>query len=633
LKVNLPLINLFMKNKTFLLLVMILFCGVMIVCRRSQDRDNKSVQVAKITDMLTPIDLQDVKLDGELGRRIDLTVNGNLLKIDIDNDFLAPFNGGKFPGFTDGSGLYIGIGKVLDGMVRLAKYSGNEALLARKNHVVESLINSQEKDGYIGILPPEKRTWGLFDLSEQGYIITALVSDYMFFGNKNSLTSACKLADYLINRWKGKPADWESTLPGIKEYFAEVGMDNGYLLLYSATGDKRYLDFASNELGTKNWDLNIVIGRHPPIDGHSYMYLSHCLAQLALYRIQPDEKLLIPTRRAVEFMTRKDGMTITGGVGHFECWTDDQDGKKDLGETCSTAYQIFVFNSLLRLEGDSRYGDLIERNLYNAAFGAQSPDGRRIRYYTPFEGNRVYFFSDSYCCPGNFRRLIGLLPQLVYYRSGNGLAINLYSASQATLEGIGGTTVTVRQETDYPNSGLVTLDIKPEVSAAFPLLLRIPKWCTQANVLVNGKTIDTRTKSGEFLKIDRTWQSGDRVTLDMPMPWRFVTGRKNQEGLAAVMRGPLVYTLNPDKESALTRIDLRRLVLLPGTAELVLNDTTFRPNGTACRIKADLDKAGKGALSLTLTEFPDPDGQWTYFQLQDPKASVDDELLVSQTNN
>jgi uncharacterized protein len=628
---NLTSNSLFMKNKKNLVVVMILLCGLVIACHRSQDNSNKSTQTARVADVLTPIDLREVKINGELGRRIDLTVNGNLLKIDIDNDFLAPFMGGKFPGFTDGSGLYIGIGKVLDGMVQLAKYSGNEALLMRKNHVVESLINSQEKDGYIGILPPEKRTWGLFDLSEQGYIITALVNDYKLFGNKNSLIAACKLADYLINRWTGKPSDWESKLPGIKEYFAEVGLNYGYLLLYSATGDKRYLDFASNELGTKNWDLDIVIGRHPPIDGHSYMYLSHCLAQLELYRIQPVEKLLIPTRRAVEFMTRKDGMTITGGVGHFECWTDDQDGKKDLGETCSTAYQIFVFNSLLCLDGDSQWGDLIERNLYNAAFGAQSPDGRRIRYYTPFEGKRVYFFSDSYCCPGNFRRIIGLIPQLVYYRSGNDLAVNLFSASNATLEGIGGTTVTVRQETDYPNSGLVTLIIEPKVSAAFSLLLRIPTWCTQANVLVNGKTIAPRTKSGEFLRIDRTWQSGDKVSLDMPMPWRFVAGRKTQAGRVAVMRGPLVYTLNPDKEHALDRVDLKRLVILPETAELVLNDTTFRPNGTACRIKADLDKAGKGALSLTLTEFPDPDGQWTYFQIKDPKASVDDELLVSHT--
>ena len=74
--------------------------------------------------------------------------------------------------------------------------------------------------------------------------------------------------------------------------------------------------------------------------------------------------------------------------------------------------------------------------------------------------------------------------------------------------------------------------------------------------------------------------------------------------------------------------DLKRLILLPATAELVQDDKSIRPDGTACRIRADLDKADKGAYTLTLTEFPDPDGQWTYFQIADPKVAVEDELMT-----
>lgn len=76
---------------------------------------------------------------------------------------------------------------------------------------------------------------------------------------------------------------------------------------------------------------------------------------------------------------------------------------------------------------------------------------------------------------------------------------------------------------------------------------------------------------------------------------------------------------------------------LPATAALVPDAKSVRPDGTACQIQADLDeadkldKAGKGAYVLTLTEFPDPDGQWTYFQLADPKVAVEDELLSSDT--
>jgi hypothetical protein len=81
-------------------------------------------------------------------------------------------------------------------------------------------------------------------------------------------------------------------------------------------------------------------------------------------------------------------------------------------------------------------------------------------------------------------------------------------------------------------------------------------------------------------------------------------------------------------ESTSALNDLKRLVLLPATAALVPNDTSVRPDGTACRIQADLDKVDKGAFTLTLTEFPDPEGQWTYFQLADPQVAVDDELLT-----
>lgn len=83
------------------------------------------------------------------------------------------------------------------------------------------------------------------------------------------------------------------------------------------------------------------------------------------------------------------------------------------------------------------------------------------------------------------------------------------------------------------------------------------------------------------------------------------------------------------RPAASSSIDMKRLVLLPDTAELVPNDSTVRPGGTACRIKADLDKADKGAFALTLTEFPDPDGQAIYFRLADQRAVMDDELFLA----
>ena len=131
-------------------------------------------------------------------------------------------------------------------------------------------------------------------------------------------------------------------------------------------------------------------GRWGRIEGHAYAYLAHALAQLQLYRVEPDERLLRTTRRAMDFLTRHEGLVISGTCGDHECWHDTQSGTTNLGETCATAYLLRTLDDLLRLEGDSRWGDLMERTIFNALFAAQSPDGRHIRYYTPFECSRAY---------------------------------------------------------------------------------------------------------------------------------------------------------------------------------------------------------------------------------------------------
>ena len=112
-----------------------------------------------------------------------------------------------------------------------------------------------------------------------------------------------------------------------------------------------------------------------------------------------------------------------------------------------------------------------------------------------------------------------------------------------------------------------------------------------------------------------------------------VLGRKRQAGRAAVMRGPLVYCLNPAQDAALAKLDaadLNRLVILLASLEGPLADEAVRPGGTACRLRASNEGYGmgdQGNLRLTLTEFPDPQGKNVYFRLTDLSAAVPDELV------
>ena len=107
--------------------------------------------------------------------------------------------------------------------------------------------------------------------------------------------------------------------------------------------------------------------------------MNTCLAQLDLYRQQPDESLLAQSHRVIDYLTKNDGLMITGTCSLAERFRNNQETRGDVGESCATAYLIRLTHYLLQLEGKTLDGDIMERAIYNALFAAQSPDGRRLR--------------------------------------------------------------------------------------------------------------------------------------------------------------------------------------------------------------------------------------------------------------
>lgn len=573
------------------------------------------------------VDPRNVQVGGEIGRRIDITIHNNLLKLDAENDFLQPFRG------RDRQSGYIGLGKLIDSLVRMAAYSPDEELMALKNHVIAETRKTQEPDGYIGLMIPEKRMGALWDIHEMTYIVNGLAADYRFFGNEASLKAARDLMDYIIQRWSAEPGLMDDT--PITVFMAVTGLEETLLMLHEATGEAKYLDFCVNFRQLPSWDYPIDLGRWGKIGGHAYAFFHRCLAQLRLHQMEPDERLLSQTRKAMRFLTAEDGLAVNGVCGQHECWHDTQDGTEGLGETCATAYLIRVLDELIRMEGDSLHGDIMERAVFNGLFAAQSPDGRRLRYYVPFEGKREYFDGDTYCCPTNYRRIVAELTSMIYYRMDGGIAVNLYAESKAEIELEDGVSVKIRQETDYPSDGSVELTIDPDTPAAFPLRLRVPRWCERARIALNGSEAAFEAPGGAFYAIEREWRPGDRLTLEMPMPIRFVRGRKAQSGRVAAMRGPLVYTLNPERNPGMENADPREIVIDPDSAEGPFEDNTIRPGGTAIHVKAfeklGFSTGGSGGLEIRLTEFPDPEGRMTYFKVRRfATAGVEDELVVNR---
>jgi uncharacterized protein len=387
-----------------------------------------------------------------------------------------------------------------------------------------------------------------------------------------------------------------------------------------------------NERDLENWDLDIVIGRKPLIEGHMYSFLSRILAQLKLYAIQSSPKLLGQTAKVFDFLINNDGMVITGGAGQIEIWDDSQDGSDFLAESCATAYFMRVCNQLVQLTGDSFFGDLMERTLYNSLFGAWSPECAFTRYFTPFEGERVYSKKASYCCSNNLRRILPALPGMVYYVGSSSLAVNFYVESEAEAS-IDGNKVKIQQLTDYPASGNVKIRLSPESERAFNLMLRIPKWNKKAEILVNGERIEAATVSGQFFILNRLWKSGDEVEIRFEMQPRLIRGVKKQAGRAALMFGPQIYCLNPGNAGELSNLEtttLGQITLNPASIKRI-NDNSFHNNDTAVEVEiwtpGDWRTLPKGLSKIKLTEFADPKGTAIYFRLQDISISVPDELF------
>lgn len=562
-----------------------------------------------------PADIRQVQVGGEIGRRLDVTMNNNLLVMDLDKDFLQPFRERRAK-----SG-YVGLGKTVDALARFAAYTGDARVAEKKDKVVGEIVALQGADGYLGFFEEGSRLNSLWDIHEMSYLIYGLISEYELFGNEKALAAAVKGADYIVNGWQAAPervpADW-----GITVYMGATGIEPTLLRLYNITHDDRYLAFCRDFRRLGEWDGQIVSGRWGPIQGHIYAYLSRCMAQLMLNDTEPDERLWANTRKALDYMLNGEGMTVTGACGQHECWHNTQEGAANLGETCATAYAVRWWDDLLRREGDARYGDLMERAIYNTLFAAQSPDGRRIRYYTPFEGPRVYHEGDTYCCPCNYRRIVSELPRMICYTTAEGAAVNLYTPSTVTVSLPGGAPLKLTQETDYPRNGHVKIRLGLPVAEKFTLRLRMPRWAAKPEIAVNGDFFAFEHTPGSFLAIEREWQREDTVDIRFPMALRLIKGRAAQSGRAAVMYGPLVFTLNRSLNPALKDVDLRMITIDPATLSGPSPEDSVLPGGLSCSVKAWLTthwypQAGHD-WELRLTEFPDPDGEMTYFHVTNP---------------
>lgn len=246
-------------------------------------------------------------------------------------------------------------------------------------------------------------------------------------------------------------------------------------------------------------------------------------------------------------------MYITGGIGSQhknEGFSEDYDLPNETAytETCASIGLLFWAHRMLQFECDGRYADVMERVLYNGLISGVSLDGEQFFYQNPLTslgGTRRRDWFDCPCCPPNLIRTLASLGNYVYSASETDAIVHLYVGGTARLHVVG-LTVGLRVDTKYPWDGKVMVTVEPETPACFGLKLRIPNWCREFSLKVNGEEVKSPKLERGYLRIEREWKAGDNAELNLAMPVELVKAHpevRENTGCVAIQRGPLVYCI------------------------------------------------------------------------------------------
>lgn len=461
--------------------------------------------------------------------------------------------------FFDDSDVY----KALEGIAYSLINHPDPVLEKKADEWIDKIAAAQQPDGYINTfytLTGLDKRWDNMDKHEMycaGHMMEAAVAYYQATGKRKLLDVSIRMADHLMSLFGPGKRHW---VPGHEE------IELALVKLYQTTQEEKYLDFAHWLLeergrghGSKGsegeWNpayyQDVVPVRDlTDISGHAVrcMYLYCGMADVAA--LKNDTAYINALNYLWDDVVLRN-MYVTGGIGssrHNEGFTEDYDlpNLDAYCETCASVGMVYWNQRMNQFTGDSKYVDVLERSMYNGALAGVSLAGDRFFYVNPLESNGDHHRQAWYgcaCCPSQISRFLPSIGNYIYGTSAKALWVNLYIGNETRFTD-GNQEVTIKQETDYPWSGEVRLTVSSSRPVEKELRLRIPGWCKNYSVAVNGQVREMPEEKG--YAVISSWTSGDEITLNMEMPVEMVAADprvKQDVGKRAVQRGPLVYCI------------------------------------------------------------------------------------------
>ena len=327
-------------------------------------------------------------------------------------------------------------------------------------------------------------------------------------------------------------------------------------LAYQRGAGARYRQLAQRFLQDDTYFGPLALNKNMLPGQHAYSHVNGLCSAMQAYLTDHSEKHLAAARNGFAFVQAQS--YATGGWGPNEGFVKPESDEladsliktHSSFETPCGAYGHFkITRYLMRVTGDSRYGDSMETILYNTILGARPirPDGVSF-YYADYnrDAKKVDYEQKWPCCAGTFPQLTADYGISSYLRSAQGINVNLYVPSRITWKQ-GSARVTLTQDTQYPANGDTSMHLALSHPEHFTIALRVPAWAgSKSRVTVNGNPIEVTLTPGTWANIDRTWKDGDRVELSLDMPLRLTPIDDHHQRLVALLYGPVaLFAIEP----------------------------------------------------------------------------------------
>lgn len=492
------------------------------------------------------------------------------------------------PSFHDGD-FY----KSLEAVAAVYSSTRDPKLNRWMDDAIAVIAKAQRKDGYIytkSII--EQRQEGKlkmfddklsFEAYNFGHLMTTACVHYRVTGKRNLLNVAEKAADFLIGFYNNASPEQARNAICPAHYM-------GLAELYRTTGEKRFLsllqkliDIRGTVEGTDDNSDRAPFRDMRRIVGHA-VRANYLMAGVADLYAEDGDKSLLNTLDTLWENVTNTKMYVTGGCGalydgvsvdgtsynpdtvqkvHQAYGRDFQlPNETAHNETCANIGNVLFNWRMFMLSGDVKYMNVLEQTLYNSVLSGVSMDGLKYFYTNPlahnhdfpyhmrWEGGRIPYIKLSNCCPPNVVRTIAEVGNYMYNVSGDAVYFNMYGGNDLKTQLKDGSKLALSQVSNYPWDGQTVITVTEAPKRELSFMLRIPGWCTQASLAVNGKVIQEGIAGNQYLPVKRQWKKGDIITLKLNMEPSLIVANPLVEAArnqVAVQRGPIVYCLeSPD---------------------------------------------------------------------------------------